>query len=364
MSVENSEPGPMNPARLPTFRQSIEFTGQAREYFGIWITNVLLSLATVGIYSAWAKVRRLTYFYNKTRIHDCPFGYHATGLQILKGRVIAVAILVTFNVISVFSPLATIIFALAFAAVTPLLMNMSMKFSARMTSFRNIRFDWHGTYGKSFLFFMIGPLLGFVSLGLLTPLMSKYFYRYYATGHSYGVTRFSADPPTSNFYFAFLVGALLPGMLLGILTGAGYLIYLSFAVGVPVWMVWDASHGGILIVLAFGFLTGFLFSFAFIFNVLCRNLLVSALTLPDAATFSSRINLFRFIWISLSNLFLAIVSLGLMIPWCQIRMYRYLCDCTSLSATGDLDEFVDSERKKRSAFGEEIAEFEGLDVSI
>ena len=42
------------------------FTGNASEYFGIWIVNLLLSIVTFGIYTAWAKVRRLRYFYGNT----------------------------------------------------------------------------------------------------------------------------------------------------------------------------------------------------------------------------------------------------------------------------------------------------------
>ncbi len=39
-----------------------EFTGEGSEYFRIWIVNVFLSVITLGIYSAWAKVRRMRYF--------------------------------------------------------------------------------------------------------------------------------------------------------------------------------------------------------------------------------------------------------------------------------------------------------------
>lgn len=34
------------------------FIGTGTQYFGIWIVNLLLSILTLGIYSAWAKVRR------------------------------------------------------------------------------------------------------------------------------------------------------------------------------------------------------------------------------------------------------------------------------------------------------------------
>jgi uncharacterized membrane protein YjgN (DUF898 family) len=42
------------------------FTGNASEYFRIWIVNLFLTIITIGIYSPWAKVRRLKYFYGNT----------------------------------------------------------------------------------------------------------------------------------------------------------------------------------------------------------------------------------------------------------------------------------------------------------
>ena len=43
---------------------SLDFTfnGTAKEWFGIWIVNLLLSIVTIGIYSAWAKVRTKSIF--------------------------------------------------------------------------------------------------------------------------------------------------------------------------------------------------------------------------------------------------------------------------------------------------------------
>ena len=37
----------------------VRFVGTGSEYFRIWIVNLLLTIVTLGIYSAWAKVRRL-----------------------------------------------------------------------------------------------------------------------------------------------------------------------------------------------------------------------------------------------------------------------------------------------------------------
>ena len=50
-----------------------EFHGQATEYFKIWIVNVLLTVLTLGIYSAWAKVRTMRYFYGHTVLDNSSF---------------------------------------------------------------------------------------------------------------------------------------------------------------------------------------------------------------------------------------------------------------------------------------------------
>ena len=57
--------------------ERFEFRASGGEYFRIWIVNLWLTLATFGVYSAWAKVRRLRYFYASTTLAGSAFGYHA-----------------------------------------------------------------------------------------------------------------------------------------------------------------------------------------------------------------------------------------------------------------------------------------------
>ena len=64
--------------------EAFTFTGSGSEYFRIWIVNLILSVVTLGIYSAWAKVRRLEYFYRNTRVAGASFDYHGRPLAILK----------------------------------------------------------------------------------------------------------------------------------------------------------------------------------------------------------------------------------------------------------------------------------------
>ena len=96
-----------------------EFRGSAREWFGIWIVNLLLSIVTLGIYSAWAKVRTKRYFNGNTKLAGHSFDYHANPVAILKGRIIVVVVLVVLNLLSQINPLLAIGVLVFYAIALP-----------------------------------------------------------------------------------------------------------------------------------------------------------------------------------------------------------------------------------------------------
>ena len=336
--------------------KKIEFTGNAKDYFGIWIVNLILSIVTLGVYSAWAKVRREVYFKNNTKIFDAGFGYHATGGQIFKGRLVAFVILAAVNIVYAFLPFFGLAILPVFLFLLPWILNHSMRFSARMTSYRNIRFNWRGTYWKTFWFLVIAPVIGILSLGLLTPLISKSYYAYFAGSHSYGTTNFTSKPKVGQFYCAFLVGGILPTILLSCLVFTLMIIGQEFGE--------SRNFEDFLVVWATITFYVFIFSITFIYAVLCRNFMVKSLILGAVLSFNSRISPARFVWISLSNLILTILSIGLLLPWAKVRMYRYLSDSTLIKMNGNIEKFVDDEKSAQSSLGEAIADFEGVEVSV
>ena len=102
---------PSTPEPLPRVLLPFEFRGNGGEYFRIWIVNLLLTIITLGIYSAWAKVRRMRYFYGNTFVDGQSFEYHGQPLAILKGRLIVVAGYVVFVITSQIYPIFAVIFA-------------------------------------------------------------------------------------------------------------------------------------------------------------------------------------------------------------------------------------------------------------
>ncbi len=140
----------------------VKFNGQAFEYFKIWIVNIFLSIITLGIYSAWAKVRNNQYFYGNTIIDGSSFNYTAKPISILKGRLIAVGILGVYSIVNQVSPMAGFALSLAFMPVIPWLITRSLAFNARNSMYRNIRLILKVVMEKPLVYFFYGRYLSFL----------------------------------------------------------------------------------------------------------------------------------------------------------------------------------------------------------
>src|SRR3984957_7341822 len=97
--------------------EPLHFTGSGAQYFGIWIVNLLLTIVTLGIYSAWAKVRRLQYFYRHTEVAGSSFDFHGSPIRILVGRVLALVMLIAYNYSVRLHSIWTLIILVVLAAV-------------------------------------------------------------------------------------------------------------------------------------------------------------------------------------------------------------------------------------------------------
>ncbi|MDI1297559.1 YjgN family protein [Methylotenera sp.] len=195
----------------------VVFTGKAGEYFGIWIVNLLLSIVTLGIYSAWAKVRRKKYFYNNTLVDGVGFDYHANPINILKGRIIAFVLFVIYSVVSGMNPAFGLLMAFILFLALPWIIVRGMMFNARNSSYRGLRFDFNGTYGQAIKVFIGYTLLIIVTLGLAIPFVAQRTHKFVITGHKFGVSNFKMEALVRSFYKIYLIIFLIPfiGLLLG-----------------------------------------------------------------------------------------------------------------------------------------------------
>lgn len=345
--------GALTPASPHLRRERFVFHGGAGEYFGIWIVNVLLTIVTLGIYSAWAKVRMKRYFHGSTTLDGHAFGYHARGGQILIGRLIVLAAITVFNVVTTVAPILIAVVIPLYLFGLPWILNRALRFGARVTSYRNVRFDFDGQYWRAFRIFILMPVAVLLTLGLLLPVQSRMTQRYIAGGHRFGTARFSAEPPLSPYYGAFLKA------LFFVLATAGVVVALAFALaaGVP-------SPAKVLIPAAIVVFYGTLIPAGIYYRIATRNIGYSALRLEGGHAFRSTLSPLRMVWILVSNLVVIVLTLGLMLPWARVRAARYTAAHTEALIEGSADSFVDTIAREGSAVAAEFTDIEGIDVGF
>ena len=124
------------------FEARLAFDGSGSEYFRIWVVNVLLTLLTLGVYSAWAKVRKARWFAQHTQLMGDRFDYHGEPWRVLAGRVLAVGLLLLWTwSFDIAAWVGWTVLALMLL-VGPLLFASAQRFRLANTSWRGLRFGF------------------------------------------------------------------------------------------------------------------------------------------------------------------------------------------------------------------------------
>lgn len=346
--------------------EQVLFNGSATEYFGIWIVNVLLTIITVGVYSAWAKVRRTRYFYGNTVLLGKSFEYHAQGMQIFIGRLIVVGFLIFANILPWLSPPLSFVPSLIVVIALPWLVMRSLRFNARVTSYNNVRFDFVGRPGGAFVAVVLGSVVAFLSLGILAPFASRWLGRYVFNNLRYGGRPFSTAPRLAALYGAWLLPMLIFALGAAIVIGIYVAVYVSLA---------DArasgefskeaatmlSVGGAMLTLTFMLVLALA---RLLYRAGVRNVVWSSTVFDGRHQLLSDLYRFRYLWIVVSNVAVTIVTLGLMRPWAAIREARYVASRTFVRFEGDIGEFLTSTAVMGAAVSAEFTDMEGFDFGF
>ncbi len=338
----------------------LQFTGRGGEYFRIWIVNLALSLLTLGIYSAWAKVRRKRYFNNHTLLDGHHFDYLADPIAIIKGRAIAFVCMLAYVLAQNVYPLISAILLLLFFIATPWIVVRALQFNARNSSHRGLRFDFQGDMAESYRIFLGLALLSMLTLGLSAPYA---FYRktaFIAGNHVYGNLHSSFQGRVWPFYRIVLVAiailfASIVLALAGVIAVAGMPVF-SHPAGIGAFVIYlmaalMAFYAAIPIVAGY-------------FNARVARQMFSGTQFGELG-FASRHQARGLIWLYVSNLILIALTLGLFIPWAQVRSARFWLD--NLGVIGPergLDGIAAAAGEGLSATGSEMADVFDVDLGI
>jgi len=345
-------------------REHLKFSGLAGEYFRIWIVNTLLTIVTSGVYSAWAKVRRNRYIYGHTCLGQGRFDYHARPVVILRGRAIAVFLLLLFLAAQALVPQFTPIVAAIVIVTVPWLIVRSRMFNMYNTSFRNIRFGFAPAYWESFRVFFFAGLLTVATFGIGTP-VAHYMRNNFVVKHSrYGNLPLSMDGAIWDFFFAYLATFVASSIIVipmldftfGLISGAP--VFSAESLGVFQWVLPAVSA-----LATYYIVTQFLSA-----ATLKPTIESIVLDLPGVDDGQVRLgcdwSLNRLLLIFLSNFVAIIISFGMLAPWAKMRAVRYMVEGIWIESKEGLNSVVAVQGTEVSAIGEEIGSVFDVDIGL
>jgi len=393
------------------------FEGSGKEYFRIWIVNIALTILTLGIYSAWAKVRTNRYFYANTYLNGSNFEYNADPKRILIGRLVVVGIYIIFMVFFKYLGMFEVAGGIAIVALLamPWLIRQAVSFKLRNTSYRNVPFRYTGRTRDFYKFFLITliifvPVIVLVMIGI--PILSMIILFFFSASvyvkfknliinsSYYGNGKFLFDGKTGdvyNIYFKvsgwmilFFAGIITAVMLIafaGKAISGGYSEeVISQVITMPSETIstetisfetnssesydeeveMDSEDDGLFVGLISIFMLLVYLPILFLQKGLTdgyHSNFVRNNTRLHTAPLKGDINPLKMAWISATNILAIIFSLGILYPWTKVRYIKYKLEHTYFRCA-DYEQFESHGYVTGSTVGEETVDFFDIDIGL
>jgi uncharacterized membrane protein YjgN (DUF898 family) len=367
-----------------THQIAIRFTGSGSEYFRIWIVNLLLTLVTFGIYFAWAKVRRLRYFMGNTLVDGQPLGFHGNAFKMFKGYMLVGVLFGLYSLAGEFSPVAGLVAFVIVAALWPALFKSSLQFRLANTSWRGLRFRFHGDLrgayramlplfvpGTFFLalvaflpeqgnpptWYLVATGVGALSMLAVSPWLLWNLKQYQHNHYGLGPLQTTFRATAGSFYALsfklvglFLVIAVVP----------------VFGLGSPQALFMKLGPAGMMaLIIPLWLLSAACFISLKPYAQARMQNLVWTKTGNTELRFISNLPARSLIWLNLKNWFLIIITLGLYWPFAAVATARMRVEAVSIKSRMDPDLLMGSVLvQEGDAAGDAAGDFFGLDVGL
>lgn len=208
---------PPAPAAQPI--GSLTFHGSGGSLLVIQIVNMLLTIITLGIYSAWAKVRVRKYLLSQTELEGDRFAYHGTGRELFNGMfqggfVIGglFALTEAVSYLQLGALVEGLVVALVYGvilALVPVAIIGSRRYRLSRISWRGIRFSLRAATADFFKLFMKGFVLTGLTLGIYYPIFMTKKFGFLAAHSYFGNQRFEFDGEGRELMRSYLLAGLL-----------------------------------------------------------------------------------------------------------------------------------------------------------
>ena len=333
-----------------------EFTGSTQEYFRLWVVNLLFTLLSFGVFSAWAKVRKKKYFYGNTRLDGDSLDYFGQPLAILKGRIVAALVLAVYALATEIYPSSLGWFWAVGIVLLPWLAARSYLFNARNSAWRGVRFDFLASGTDAAKQFLGRLAVVVVTAGLALPWFLARIKSFVLRHQAFGVSPFECVISARTYYGIYLRSAGLSILLfipLGALSALLYFKRASLAF-LPPWLIFAAPV--VLTYLLYAVVHAYL-------QARTGNLVWNSAS-AAGVRFESTLGAKDLARLYLVNLLAIACSAGLLIPWAVIRTYRYRLAHFAVIADDDLVHEANPALARVGAAGQELGDVLNLDLGI
>lgn len=307
----------------------LDFKGEGNAFFGIVIVNWLLTIVTLGIYYPWAKAKTLQFMFGQTTLNDDAFAFHGTGKEMFKGFIKAIVLFICLAaVMGIFVYLEMPFLGLMFLylgifAVLPLAIHGSYRYRMSRTTWRGIRFGYHGDRTEFVKLFFKWIFYTVITLGIYGSWFKMNLRSYVLSNIRFGDAEMNYDGDGGDYLLMNIKGYFLSVITLGIY---------SF------W--WQKD----------------------IFEYYVNNL---SLHKDDKRIeFTSTATGADFIGLIIINLLMIIFTLGLGYAWVVTRTMKFIFDHIELDGTIDLNTLQQTEENFKDATGDDISDFLDIDFIV
>jgi uncharacterized membrane protein YjgN (DUF898 family) len=319
--------GPTPPGAAAASRR-LSFHGSGGTLFGIYVVNILLTIATFGIYRFWGRVKVRRFLLSQTSFEGDRFAYHGTGKELLLGFVKALLFVgLPISALSLAARLSgdrtihivTQIFtSLLVFLFIPVAMVGARRYRLSRTSWRGIRFSFRGQVWAFVRLFILASILSTLTLTLYYPFFQTRQQGFLISNSSFGRRTFRFDGRGRDLFGAYVVALLLLVPTLG--------IYFFWFNARKTRYFWEHTYF-------------------------------------ETARFRSTMTGGRLMGQTLANWGLLIVTLGLAWPWVLVRRARF--EFANLSVEGPLDlTRIVQEPQLATATGDALSSLLGADVGF
>ena len=327
------------------------------------------------------------------------------------GYLIALAALIIYLVVQQVSPTGGIIVFLVLFLAIPWIIWRSLIFNMRVSSYSNVRFGFQGTLGTAYFNFFVLPLLMLIAIygvPVTTAILSAgsggeasfvgsivvvaflvglglavYLYgvlqqrnnSYVINGSRFGQGKFMSVLQAGPFvkillktivlfvicFFLLLVLMAFISMAMG-----SEVVALSAALNDPEAME-DIFTSGLFVSIIAAVYIGFILLSIGVFAYLQarqRRYIFANTTLDGKFKLASTMGARSLAWISISNLLVIMVTLGLAIPWASVRMARFVAQNTQVDTSEGFSNYVSQRQSEQSSLGDQLGDAFDIDVGI